>query len=548
MASFMSSITLLGVPAEFYSHGTQFVLIDLGYALLAPVAAYFFLPVYFKLQATSAYEYLARRFGPTARSATSLVYSIQMVLYMGIVLYAPGIALQALTELSQEWCIFAVGIVCTFYSTLGGMKAVITTDVFQAILMYAAVFLVVISAAIELGGFSQIWKIANEHGRIEFFNFSFDPTVRHTFWSLIVGGGFQFLSLYAVNQTQVQRYLSMKDLKTAVKALYISIPILCLLSFTTAFSGLALFSKYADCDPVASGRIPSSDQLLPLYIIETVGDIPGVTGIFIAGVFSAALSTVSALLNALAAVTLEDYVKPAYLCITKQSLDGNKNVVYITKCLALIYGLICLGVAYSAKYLGSVLQASLTIFGAVGGPLLGIFSLGMFVPLANEPGALVGMITGLFVTLCLGFGGPKPPIKKLPVSTEGCPTNTTSMMFNSINKTSILLTSTSSVPVGGHYNDEHYFYLYRISYLWYISIGFLITMFIGTLVSTAFIFTGNKVPDSKMDPDLFSPPVAAYLKRKRLEQNMETEISDVYSSGRSGSLKSNGDNTAYNGH
>ncbi|KAG8298486.1 hypothetical protein J6590_013663 [Homalodisca vitripennis] len=142
-----------------------------------------------------------------------------------------------------------------------------------------------------------------------------DPTVRHSYLSLLIGGGFTFMSLYAVNQTQVQRYLTMKDLKTAVRSLWLSIIILLLLSGLTCFSGLAIYSKYYGCDPVLSGRIARKDQLLPLFVVETMGDIPGLSGLFVAGIFSASLSTVSACLNSLAAVTLEDYVKVDCLCI-----------------------------------------------------------------------------------------------------------------------------------------------------------------------------------------------------------------------------------------
>ncbi|XP_039279382.1 putative sodium-dependent multivitamin transporter [Nilaparvata lugens] len=508
MASFISSITMLGIPPEFYARGTQFALIDLGYVLLAPVAAHLYIPVFFKLQATSAYEYLSRRFGHLARLMASCLFLVQMVLYMGVVLYAPAVALNALTTLSQNWSILVIGLVCTVYSTLGGMKAVIATDVFQALLMYAAIFLVIASASMRIG-FGTIWRIAEERGRVQFFDFSFDPTTRHTFWSLSISGGMQFLSLYAVNQNQVQRYLSVKDVNTAIKALYLSTPIFCLLSLTTMFSGLAVFAVYKDCDPVKDGRIHSTDQLLPLYILETVGNWPGATGIFVSGIFSGALSTVSSLLNSLAAVTLEDFIKPGYYYIKKKPLEEAQNTVLLTKVLCFLYGLICLGIAFLAQYVESILQTTLTIFGAAGGPSLGIFTLGMFVPLANEFGAVSGLICGLAATLTLGFGGPKPPLVNLPVSVEGCASaiTTPTTPVSIINfTTTIINNATTSIT-----KEQHYNYLFRISYLWYIVIGFVVTMIVGTLVSLA---VNMMTSDSKqLDPDLFTPPVAAYIKK-----------------------------------
>jgi sodium-coupled monocarboxylate transporter 8/12 len=189
------------------------------------------------------------------------------------------------------------------------MKAVLMTDVFQSILMFAAVFSVIIYAVIDKGSFANIWEIAQLGNRTELLNFNPDPTERHSWFSLIIGGGITFLSLYAVNQTQVQRYLTVKDLKTAQKALWLNWPILTCLSLSTSFSGLAIYSKYYDCDPVSAKVISNVDQLMPLYVVDTMGNIPGLSGLFVAGIFSASLSTVSASLNSLAAVTVEDYYK-----------------------------------------------------------------------------------------------------------------------------------------------------------------------------------------------------------------------------------------------
>nr|CAD7255941.1 unnamed protein product [Timema shepardi] len=366
MASFMSAITILGVSTENYTFGTQFVVINFGYGVATPFAAYCFLPVFFKMQATSAYQlanaldvlsssaedgeievrisYLEIRFGATTRLCTSLAFSLQMVLYMGIVLYAPAIALEAVTGISKTVAILSVGIVCTFYSTIGGMKAVVVTDVFQSLLMFAAVFMVIIKGAIDVGGLGEIWRIAKEGRRLEFDNTSPDPTVRHTWWSLILGGGFTYCSLYAVNQTQVQRLLTLRDLRRSQIALWLSWPVLTLLSLSTSFAGLAIYSKYHNCDPLKSGRISSSDQLMPLFVGDTMREFPGLCGLFVAGIFSGSLSTVSSALNSLAAVTLEDYLK----------------------------------------------------------------------------GAVSGLVGGLSIAFWIGFGGPKPPPPTLPVSIESC--------------------------------------------------------------------------------------------------------------------------------
>lgn len=271
MASFMSAISLLGVSNESYQFGTMFCIINIAYILSTPIAAYLFLPVFYRMRTTSVYEYLERRFGHATRLSASLAYSVQMILYMGIVLYAPALALEAVTGINKSAAILIIGLVCTFYSTLGGLKAVLVTDVLQSLLMFAAIYSVIIVSAINAGGLSAIWETAETRGRLYVTDFSFDPTVRHTWWSLIIGGMVTYLSLYGVNQVQVQRLLSVKNLKGAQAALWWNLPILSLLSFSTLFSGLSIFYYYRNCDPLLEGRIISRDQLMPLFAVDTMG-------------------------------------------------------------------------------------------------------------------------------------------------------------------------------------------------------------------------------------------------------------------------------------
>lgn len=509
MASFMSAITLLGVSSENYTYGFQFIIINISYGIFTPVAAYLYLPIFFKLQTTSAYEYLELRFGKTSRLAASLSYTLQMTLYMGIVLYAPALALEALTGISKLLAILSVGIVCTFYSTIGGMKAVLITDVFQSILMFVAVFSIIGSALLEHGSFAEIWRIAEEGNRTDLLNFNPDPTVRHSWFSLILGGGVTFLTLYSVNQTQVQRYLTIKNLKDAQKALWLNWPILTALSLSTSFSGLAIYAKYYNCDPVKAKYISSIDQLMPYYVVDTMGHIPGLSGLFVAGIFSASLSTVSASLNSLAAVTIEDYYKPLYRIMFKTELPMATASLQ-TKFIALVYGGVCIGVAFLAQFLGGILQAALTIFGVIGGPLTGLFTLGMFTLTANEPGAVSGLVTGIAISLWIAFS-PKPPIPTLPTTTEGC-----DVPFSN---------TTEPITMA---NESEYFWLYRISYLYNGVVGLLVTLIIGYLVSVIVRkISGRRVEDENYNPDLFIPCLSKKLQK---DNNLSLDAIDMYHS------------------
>ncbi|XP_046609714.1 putative sodium-dependent multivitamin transporter isoform X1 [Neodiprion virginianus] len=499
MVSFLSAVSLLGASAENYVYGTMYVVVNLGYVIATPVVAYLYLPVFFKLQATSAFEYLEKRFGTVARTITSSAISLQLLLYTGIVLYAPALAVEATTGLSKTASIIVIGLVCTCYSSLGGIKAVLITDIFQALLMLVAVLTVGITAAVEVGGIDEIWKIAVAGDRIEFDSISADPTVRHTWWSLTFGGFFTYLSLYGVNQVQVQRLLTINDLKSAQASLWWSLPIAVIMSVITCFSGLAIYSKYQNCDPLTTGRISSTDQLMPLYVMDTLSVFPGLPGLFIAGIFSAGLSTVSAALNSLSAVILEDYVKPLYIW---RNIEFPVNkFAYIGKALAFLVGLLCIAIAFLAQYLGGVLQAALTIFGVVGGPVLGLFTLGMFTESATQRGAVTGLLISLVFGLWVGFGQPKPSAPTLAVSIAGC--NTTSD-----------ITRLSSFTRAESTGDSSYFYLYRISYMWYCPMGCLVSMICGYIASHV-LRLFFKEESTELNPDLLVPGLSSRLRRKQ---------------------------------
>ncbi|XP_071873914.1 putative sodium-dependent multivitamin transporter isoform X1 [Bombus fervidus] len=504
VVSFMSAITLLGVSAENYTYGTQFVVINLSYLIGTPLVCYGFLPVFFKLQATSAYEYLEKRFGIRARMMASFVYWLQLLLYSGVVLYAPALALEATTGISKTGSIIILGLVCAFYSSIGGIKAVLITDVFQGLLMFVSVFIIIIIAANEAGGISRIWQIAEEGHRIEFDSISIDPTVRHTWWSLTIGGLCTFLSLYGVNQVQIQRLLTVRDIKAAQKALWLAWPILSILSMTTCFSGLAIYSKYYKCDPLLQKRISSTDMLMPLYVMDTMSDKPGLPGLFIAGIFSAGLSTISAALNSLAAVTLEDYLKPAYKkCCGKEFSTSMSTTM--AKLLALIYGIISIALAFLAQLLGGVLQAGLTIFGVVGGPLLGLFTLGMLTETASETGSVIGAIVSLAFLFWVAFGQPRPIPETLPVTNSGCSNATISIPME-------------KVPL----KSDDYFYMYRVSYMWYAPIGFLITFIIGLGLSYC-LDRIYKEPKVGLDTNLFFPLIGERIRRRNREISGSSE-------------------------
>ncbi|XP_011699583.1 PREDICTED: putative sodium-dependent multivitamin transporter [Wasmannia auropunctata] len=507
VASFVSAITLLGFSAENYIYGTQFVVINLSYLLGTSIVCYGFLPVFYNLQATSVYEYLEKRFGVKARIMTSFVYWIQLLLYSGVVLYAPSLALETTTGISKIASITIIGLVCAFYSSIGGIKAVLITDVFQGLLMFVAVFLIIGTAANDVGGLGQIWEIARQGQRLEFDSIDLDPTVRHTWWSLSFGGLCVFLTAFGMNQIQIQRMLTVKNMQAAQRALWLSWPITTLLVTTTCFSGLAMYSRYHNCDPLLQKRITSPDMLMPLYVVDTMSNIPGLPGLFVAGVFSATLSTISAMLNSLAAITLEDYLNPLYRKCIGHEFSPTKSA-FIAKVLAFAYGIICMAVAFLTQFLGGLYQAFYTIMGITGGPLLGIFTLGMGTESATESGAMTGVIVAFSFLSWIVFGQPRPIPSKLPTSIEGCDNHIANIKMSTLHNVTNFSKSTG---------DNSFFYLYRISYMWHCPIGFLITFLLGLLVSNlSRLFVINQ--NDEIDTNLFFPVIARRIHSRRRDK------------------------------
>ncbi|KAG7158327.1 Sodium-coupled monocarboxylate transporter 2-like 3 [Homarus americanus] len=402
----------LGTEPLVYQFGFLYWLIGFSYILVMPSAAYLYFPVFHKLQVTSAYEYLERRFHRSVRWLGSAVFIIQMCLYMAIVVYAPALALQQVTGINGYVSISLICFVCMFYTTLGGMKAVLWTDALQTLIMYASMMFVIIKGAIDAGGFDVVWQINADSGRAQLIDFDPDPTTRHTFWTLVIGGYFTWITIYGVNQAQVQRYLSLQTKQMAINALWINLIGLFILMITCSFGGMVLYANYHECDPIRSGVVDKGDQLFPLFVMDTLGQWRGLPGLFVAGVFSGALSTVSSGMNSLAAIVLEDFIKAG--CYPKISENA---ATWTSRGLSLFFGLVTFGLVFVAEQLGNILSAALSIFGMVGGPLLGVFTLGMFFPWANSTplaiyrlsymwysatGCFTVIVVGMLVTLVTG--------------------------------------------------------------------------------------------------------------------------------------------------
>ncbi|XP_067855321.1 sodium-coupled monocarboxylate transporter 1-like isoform X2 [Heptranchias perlo] len=418
-ASFMSAVTMFGAPYDTYHFGAINAFFAIAYTVVVILSAEVFLPIFYRLGVTSSYEYLELRFNRWVRLCGTILFMIQTILYTGIVIYTPALALNQVTSFNLWGSIISTGIVCIFYCTLGGLKAVVWTDVFQIVIMVTGLVAVIVQAMILENGITNVLNTAYYGGRLNFWNFDPNPLQRHTFWTIIIGGTFTWTAVYGVNQAQVQRYISCKTRFQAKVSLYLNLIGLWVILVCAVLSGLSMYSLYHDCDPWTSGKVKAPDQLMPYMVLDILGGFPGLPGLFVACAYSGTLSTVSSSINALAAVTVEDLIKPYFTTLSEKQLS------WISRAMSLFFGAVCIGMAGLASLMGSLLQAALTIFGIVGGPVLGLFTLGILFSWANSTGGIVGLITGFAFALWIGIGSqiyPPTPQATLPLnlSTAGC--------------------------------------------------------------------------------------------------------------------------------
>uniref|UniRef100_A0A671N2K7 Sodium-dependent multivitamin transporter-like n=1 Tax=Sinocyclocheilus anshuiensis TaxID=1608454 RepID=A0A671N2K7_9TELE len=373
MATFQSAVAIIGTPAEVYANGTQYWFIGCCYILGLLIPAHIFIPMFYRLHLTSVYQYLELRFCKAVRICGTVTFIFQMVIYMGVGIYTPALALNAVTGFHLWGAVLATGLVCTLYTALGGLKAVVWTDVFQTVVMFTGQLAVIIVGVHQAGGLSDAWVKVRDGGRISGIDLNPDPTVRHTFWTLGVGGVFLMLSLYGVNQAQVQRYLSSRTEKEAVMSCYMVFPCLQVALMLSCLMGLVMYACYGNNSPLEQQYITSKDQMVLYFVMDMLQNFPGLPGLFVACLFS----------------------EPPFITFIF------KNVVFHFK-------------------------AALSIFGMVGGPLLGLFCLGIFFPCANSIGAVTGLAAGLVMAFWVGIGG---FLSRMPSSVQVLPFNSTNTVL-----------------------------------------------------------------------------------------------------------------------
>ncbi|XP_063875889.1 sodium-coupled monocarboxylate transporter 1-like [Scylla paramamosain] len=290
LGGWVSAISILGNSTEVYFHGTQITTTMLGVIPAIIVMHQIITPILYNLRLYSINEYLELRYRSAAlRKVGTSVTLLYESAYSGICLYAPSLALATVTSISPFNSVLIAGAIVTFYITVGGVKAVVYTDVLQTLLMLGGVLAVVVMCCMEAGGVEKVWATAGQGGRLEFFNLDTSLHVRHTFWSTVCLGFAMTINIIATEQAIYQRLASVKSLRISKRLVWFFLVGLWCMWIVFFFSGLVAYATYSTCDPLTSGKIKKPDQIIPFLITDKLGYIPGLSGVFVAAAYGGML-------------------------------------------------------------------------------------------------------------------------------------------------------------------------------------------------------------------------------------------------------------------
>lgn len=378
LSTSISSVTFLAFPAAAFALDWRQVVPNLANPVLAALAIWLFVPFFRNTAKTTAFEYLKKRYGEGARLYVAGMFLVMQSLRLGSILYLLVIPIHMITGISPFWIIFSTGIGAAIYTTMGGMSASVWTDVVQAFILYLGGAVTVAVIIFDLpGGFSDVFRVAGEHGKLSLGPMNWDLSER-TFWTMLIIGLTTWVSGFVADQNVVQRYLAAKSTREARSA-----TLLCaLMSLPTwlffFFLGTCLFVYYTVLPSAEVAALPP-DSVFPHFIMSRLP--AGLSGLVIAGVLSAAVGSLSSSLNAFATVSTVDILAPHVFKDRSERFYARLGRI-MTVAGTLVMFAVGYGFWYAEKE--SFLDLSLKLAGLLSGVTVCFFMLGFFAPRVNR--------------------------------------------------------------------------------------------------------------------------------------------------------------------
>ncbi len=393
LGTFVSSISFLALPGRAFGENWNSFVFSLSLPLAVMIAVKWFLPFYRKGGHVSAYQHLEDRFGPWARIYASACYLLTQLARMGTVMYLMALPMNVLLGWDIRWIILVTGVSVTLYTFVGGIVAVIWTDAIQTVVLMAGALACAGIMLFELPeGPGQLFSLAAANDKFSLGSFAFDLT-SSTFWVVLVYGVVINLQNFGIDQNYVQRYLAAKSDREARKSVWLGGLLYVPLSALFFLIGTALFAYYT----THPGELPDAyrdparaDSVFPYFIVTVLP--PGVTGLLIASIFAAAMSTISSSLNSSSTIILNDYYKRYINPVATPA--RSMRVLYGS---TIVWGIMGTLIALAMTKVRSALDAWWMLAGIFGGGTLGLFLLGFISRRATNRAAMAGVVVGVLV-------------------------------------------------------------------------------------------------------------------------------------------------------
>ncbi len=398
-ATFVSSISFLALPGKAYMTNWNAFVFSLAIPAASILAVKFFVPLYRGLGSISAYNYLEVRFGVWARIYASICYMLTQLMRTGAILLLMALPLNALFGWDIKTIIIVTGIAVTFYSMLGGIQAVIWTDAIQGIILIVGAIVCALILTFSMPeGPGQIFEIAAANNKFSLGSFGLSLK-DSTFWVVLIYGLFINLQNYGIDQNYVQRYMTTSSVKEAKSSALFGSLLYVPVSLVFFYIGTALFAYYTARPELlpAELKLPGAgDKIFPHFIVN--GLPVGITGLLIASIFAAGMSTVSTSLNSTATLVLTDYYKRYF---NKNATEKSSMKVLYSS--SLIFGVMGIGIALILVGVDSVLDAWWGLASIFSGGMLGLFLLGFLSKRVRNIDAAVGVIVGALVIIWMSL-------------------------------------------------------------------------------------------------------------------------------------------------
>ncbi|MCH1439051.1 MAG: sodium:solute symporter, partial [Rubripirellula sp.] len=388
-ATMLSSLTYTGVPSKSYAQDWVYSVGNFMIPLVAVIAVYVALPFYRGIDATSAYEYLEKRFNRGTRLFGSASFTLFHVFRMAVVMSLTGMALAVATPLTPTQSVLVMGGMSILYCTMGGIEAVIWTDTVQTVILLggALIALFVLFSGID-GGWQGFIDNSQASEKFKIINLNLDATsAQIALWVIVLGGVAQNVSSYTADQAVVQRYMTTETRRLAAKSIWLNAGLAIVATFLFFGLGTALHAFYQS-NPEKLDPSITTDQIFPLFIAH---EMPiGFAGLIVAGIFAAAQSTVSTSMNSTATTLVTDFLKPLNVC------RNDLGYLRLARILTLVIGVLgtLIGLLFVNPDIKSLFDEFLKIIGLFMGVLGGLFVLGAMTKRANGTGALTGAVVG----------------------------------------------------------------------------------------------------------------------------------------------------------